>query len=303
MALINHAKREINAKIVYFGREGVGKSSSLQYIYDRIKPSLRGDLRSPSTSGDPLLFFDFSPFENPVFGDYRIRFHVYTLPGKVVNPAAWKMTLKGADGLVIVADASPEHSVAAQASISELRSFLAAYGVGLNDIPCVLQLNKCCVPGSLPAPGTEAAFNLPKMQVCFSDSESGEGVLETLSLLSREIMTRIRQDEALQVVERDVMPETENDAEVSAALVSLEMKSDAVVNESIQVNEEKTLPTAVVHEEGDEQLLQVVMAGESAVCNDGVLRIPLKFTLSGRSRRLVISIAIDESEDHVPIGA
>ncbi|MDA8427834.1 MAG: hypothetical protein M0T70_01115 [Geobacteraceae bacterium] len=248
------------------------------------------------------MFFDFSPFENPVFGDYRIRFHVYTLPGKVVNPAAWKMTLKGADGVVIVADASPEHAAAAQASISELRSFLAAYGVGLNDIPCVIQLNERSVPGRLPASGTAAALNLPKMQACFSDSESGEGVLETLSLLSREIMTRIRQDDVLQGVERDVMPEIEDDAEVSAALVSLEMKPDAAVNESILMNEEKTLPMAVVHDEGDEPF-QVVMAEEGAVCNDGVVRIPLEFTLRGNSRRLVISIAIDDSEQHVPIKA
>src|SRR6185369_236006 len=120
MAIINHAKREINAKIVYYGREGVGKRNSLQYIYDRIKPSLRGDLKSPSASGDALFFFDCSPFENPVFGEYRIRFHVYTLPGKVANPAAWKMTLKGTDGLVIVADAAPEHAAAERESISAL---------------------------------------------------------------------------------------------------------------------------------------------------------------------------------------
>jgi len=62
MALINHAKREINAKIVYYGLEGVGKRTSLQYIFDRKKPSLRGDLKSPSSNGHSLFLFEFSPF-------------------------------------------------------------------------------------------------------------------------------------------------------------------------------------------------------------------------------------------------
>ena len=93
MAIINNAKREINAKIVYYGHEGAGKGTSLRYLYGRIKPSLRGELKTLLASGGSLLFFDFSPFEQTVFGGYRIRFHIYTLPGKVNNPAAWKMTL------------------------------------------------------------------------------------------------------------------------------------------------------------------------------------------------------------------
>jgi signal recognition particle receptor subunit beta len=267
MALINHAKREINAKIVYYGREGAGKRSSLQYIYDRIKPSLRGELKSPSGSGDSLFFFDFSPFENPVFDTYRIRFHVYTLPGKVANPAAWKMTLKGADGLVIVADASPEQENDARESISTLRDFLAAYGVGLHDIPCVLQLTKSNRSHHSSAAEMAAALDLTHIRVCLSDTASGEGVLETLSLLSREIMTRIGQDDALRAPECGVTP--------AGAL------EDTAVKPSAGPEEER-------------ELLQVVLVGEGAVCREGVVRVPLEFTLAGTTRRLVVSIAIDQ---------
>ena len=292
MALINHAKREINAKIVYYGREGSGKRSSLQYIYDRIKPSLRGDLKSPSASGDSLFFFDFSPFENPVFGDYHIRFHVYTLPGKVTNPAAWKMTLKGADGVVIVADSSPELATAARESISTLRGFLAAYGVGLHDVPCILQLDKGSSSRQSSTAVMAAALDLPDMQVCLFDAVSGEGVLETLSLLSREIMTRIGQDAALRVIEGDVTPEAGDDPEEFAARLTHEMKSDGSVNESIQVLEEKSPLPAVEHKGGREQL-QVTLAGEGAACNEGVVRVPLEFTLAGATHRLIVSIAVD----------
>ena len=94
MAIVNHTKREINAKIVYYGPEGAGKGTSLRYVYDRIKTSLRGELKILPTAGSALLFFDFSPFEQPVFNGYRIRFHIYTLQGKVANPAAWRNVLR-----------------------------------------------------------------------------------------------------------------------------------------------------------------------------------------------------------------
>jgi signal recognition particle receptor subunit beta len=294
MALINHAKREINAKIVYYGREGAGKRSSLQYIYDRIKPSLRGELKSPSGSGDSLFFFDFSPFENPVFDTYRIRFHVYTLPGKVANPAAWKMTLKGADGLVIVADASPEQENDARESISTLRDFLAAYGVGFHDIPCVLQLTKSNRSLHSSAAEMAAALDLTHIRVCLSDTASGEGVLETLSLLSREIMTRIGQDDALRAPECGVTPAGAlEDTEEFTALLAGDKDSAGSVNESIQVHEDTAVKPSAGPEE-ERELLQVVLAGEGAVCHEGVVRVPLEFTFAGTTRRLVVSIAIDQ---------
>lgn len=293
MALINHAKREINAKIVYYGPEGTGKRSSLQYIYDRIRPSLRGELKTPSASADALFFFDFSPFENPVFGNYRLRFQVYTLPGKVANPAAWKMTLKGADGLVIVADAAPEHAGSARESLSALRGFLAAYGVGFHDIPSVLQLNKAGIPLNTSTAEMAMSLDLPNIPVCLSDPPSGEGVLEALSLLSREIMNHIGQSDALQQEELEIMPEAGDDAEVTAALLSLDMKSESQVNKSIQVAEEKGSLPVVAHG-GDFDQLRVVLAGDGVVFNEGVVRVPLEFSLGGAKRRLVMTIAIDQ---------
>jgi signal recognition particle receptor subunit beta len=291
MALINHAKREINAKIVYYGREGIGKRSSLQYIYDRIKPSLRGNLKSPSATGDSLFFFDFSPFENPVFGDYRIRFHVYTLPGKVANPAAWKMTLKGADGLVIVVDASPEYVDAERESISVLRGFLEAYGVGLYDIPCVLQLNRGSSPHNTSIPGMAAHLNLPNVQVCVSDPASGEGVLESLSRLSRVIMTRIGQDDALRAVEGETRTVDRADTEEPDALLSLGEKEDGAADGSVQVMDNTSSLAALAHDGGNQ--LQVVLTGEGVSCNDGIIRVPLEFAHGGSTCRLVVSIAVD----------
>jgi|SRR5450631_1775717 len=295
MAIINHAKREINAKIVYYGREGAGKRVSLQYLYDRIKPSLRGELKTVPASGDSLLFFDFSPFEHPVYGGYRIRFHIYSLTGTVTNPAAWKMTLKGADGVMIVADSSPETLPVTRESISRLREFLAGYGVGLHDIPCVLQLNRIGSNWRSPEAGIAVELDVPDIQTCFSESGSGEGVLEALSLLSRDIMARIGQEDTLRVGGRRETSEVGTGADESLPIIPPELEERLTKPESILSSSEGSTLCSVSQEEGAavRECLQVALAGAGAVFSDGAVRIPLEITLGGASRRLLVSIAIE----------
>jgi len=297
MALINHAKREINAKIVYYGPEGVGKRVSLMYLYDRIKPSLRGELKTVPASGDSLLFFDFSPFEHPVFGGYRIRFHMYSLTGAVTNPAAWKMTLKGADGVVIIADPSPDKVPATRESISRLRGYLAAYGIGLHDIPCVLQINGVGSHGRSAEAGIAGKLDLPDMRTCFSEAGSDGGVLEALSLLSRDIMARIGQDDALRTEGRTITSEVERAADDSPVPIPLETENLLLKPEPVQPIAEGSSWYAERQEDGgaDPERLQVALAGEVAVCSDGAVRIPLEISLAGASRRLVVSIAIEQA--------
>jgi len=292
MALVNHAKREINAKIVYYGHEGVGKRASLQYVYDRIKPSLRGELKSQSTGGNSLLFFDFSPFEKPVFGGYRVRFHMYSLTGMVANPAAWKMTLKGADGLVIVADAAPEKLPGGRENISQLRDFLGAYGAGLHDIPCVLQLNRT---GSEPqgnATVTAADLGVPDMPACISRTTSGEGILETLSQLSREIVVRIGQSDALRKPACDEASCGDGESGITGGDELPD--SDALLN---QPDSSRSLNALSGMDPGKSaktpEVLQVTLAGSGAEIVDGIMRVPLEIAVGGAVRRLVVSISVD----------
>lgn len=196
MALVNHAKKEINAKIVYYGAAGCGKRTALTYIYSRIKPSLRGELKNVPAGSDNLLLFDFSPFEAPLPNGYRFRLHVYTLTGTVTNPATWKMTLKGADGIMVMVNPAAGHEAGNRESVAQLRDFLSAYGVNLHETPAVLQLNSFAHDNApLDAQQLAEALDLATLTPCCSNAARGEGLLEALTTLSRQILDRVNPGE------------------------------------------------------------------------------------------------------------
>lgn len=291
MAIVNHAKREINAKIVYFGHEGSGKGTSLRYVYDRIKPSLRGDMKVMPTAGSTLLFFDFSPFEHPLFDGYRIRFHIYTLQGKVANSAAWKMTLKGTDGLVLVADASAGSVSAARQSLSQLREFLNAYGVGLDDIPLVLQLNKADLAGRVEASDAASMLGLAECSACLTSAVSGDGVLEVLTTLSRSIMERLKPggDTSKDVRAGGGSPAEEAYDTVQQVGSSSEVEIPAAVPPSVRLASEEA--RGPVDQPGDAALL-VNVAAEGVCVEGSTVRIPLEVARPGGMQRLVVTVTV-----------
>lgn len=190
MAVINHAKREINAKIVYYGPAASGKGSLFRYIHQRIKPNLCGPLKSMPAGGDNLLFFDYLPFEQAALDGYQIRFHLYTLTGPVANPGTWKMVLKGLDGLALVAEAGKEQDSVTQQALRTLQAVLAGHGRDLRQLPCVLISSKAERIESQAAAGWGA--NLGDFPTVRSSSQTGEGVVQALATLSQMIVQQLR---------------------------------------------------------------------------------------------------------------
>lgn len=273
MALVNHAKKEINAKIVYFGPAGCGKSAALSYIYSRIKPSLRGELKSVPAGADNLQFFDFSPFETPLPHGYRVRLHVYTLTGAVTNPATWKMTLKGADGIIIMVNPSVEHAAETRESVSQLRDFLSAYGVGLHETPVVLQLNSIS-QGDRPDDMAEiaAVLDLSTVTTCRSNSSCGEGLLEALTTLSRLVLDRV-----------SVMDE-QPDAEIASPLPAEVETTGPARPDMTETHRE------MQHTNGSPQ---IALLSHEVVPAGGTIRIPLEITQGDTTRRLVVTVTVD----------
>ena len=191
MAVINHAKREINVKIVYFGPPGCGKGELFHFIHQRIKPSLCGPLKTMPAGQDSLLFFDYIPFETSSLDGYRIRFHLYTMTGPVANPGTWKMTLKGVDGIALVTNGGASGGDDATDSLRVLRSMLTSYGKELHRLPRVW----------LPSDSVDSSDGAAEFVACFDASRTvtcsagtGEGVLQSLALLSQEVLQALRDE-------------------------------------------------------------------------------------------------------------
>lgn len=261
MALINKAKREINAKIVYYGCPGVGKQLSLRYIYDRLKPALRGEFKNMASMGDSLQFFDFTPFESKMFGDYRLCFHVYTLTGEVNNPANWKMTLKGADGIVFVTNNSPETLHNSKSSLATLRDFFSSYGRSLNEVPLVQQICKSPAHENLNSDYISKELALPGVTAFTAEPTSGFGILETLSELSQMILKKIGQE----IIE----PVKQEHTSQASITISAEAEPEPV--------------TASETEQEHEQEISTVT-------------IPLQLTVAGKKRRFKVTVSLYEEE-------
>ena len=83
MSFINYASREINCKIVYYGPGLCGKTTNLQFIYQKTSPEAKGKMISLATETERTLFFDFLPLALGEIRGFKTRFHLYTVPGQV----------------------------------------------------------------------------------------------------------------------------------------------------------------------------------------------------------------------------
>jgi len=180
MTFINYAAREINCKIVYYGPGLGGKTTNIQFIYDKTGNGAKGKLISLATETERTLFFDFLPIELGTIRGFKTRFHLYTVPGQVFYDASRKLILKGVDGVVFVADSQEPRMDANVESIRNLRSNLRDHGYSLEKVPYVLQLNKRDLPSALPVPQLVHALRVKDEPVFEAIAPKGVGVFETL---------------------------------------------------------------------------------------------------------------------------
>jgi GTPase SAR1 family protein len=189
MALVNHTTREINAKIVYYGPGLSGKTTNIHFIYHRISPTQRGKLISLATEMDRTLFFDFLPVELGSVKGYRVRFHLYTVPGQVFYNATRKLVLKGADGVIFVADSQRAMLDADLESLANLHDNFSDMGIDLSDFPFVLQFNKRDLRDVMTLEEINAKLN-PRMVVPYYEAVAmtGDGVLRTFAAISKLVL-------------------------------------------------------------------------------------------------------------------
>ncbi len=192
MSFINYLSREINCKIVYYGPGLCGKTTNLQFIYQKTNPEAKGKMISLATETERTLFFDFLPLALGEIRGFKTRFHLYTVPGQVFYDASRKLILKGVDGVVFVADSQIARMEANIESIENLRTNLAEQGYSLDKIPYVIQYNKRDMPNIASIEELQATLNpgnVPYYEAC---AASGEGVFETLKAVAKLVLTELK---------------------------------------------------------------------------------------------------------------
>ena len=193
MSFINYSSREINCKIVYYGPGLCGKTTNLQYIYERTNPEAKGKMISLATETERTLFFDFLPLTLGEVRGFKTRFHLYTVPGQVFYDASRKLILKGVDGVIFVADSQVERMDANVESVENLVINLKSQGYDLLAIPYVLQLNKRDLPNVVDAEEMRRQLmrKNPSEPVFEAVAARGVGVFETLKGVAKLVLSEL----------------------------------------------------------------------------------------------------------------
>ncbi len=194
MSFINYSSREINCKIVYYGPGLCGKTTNLQFIYNKTNPDVKGKMISLATETERTLFFDFLPLALGQIRGFKTRFHLYTVPGQVFYDASRKLILKGVDGVVFVADSQIERMEANIESFDNLRVNLAEQGYEMEKISTVVQYNKRDLPNAASLEEMKKLLNpdgkLAEFEAC---ATTGQGVFETLKAVARGVLRDLKQ--------------------------------------------------------------------------------------------------------------
>ena len=184
MVLFNYALKELTAKIVYYGPGLSGKTTNLQYIHEELPIKNKGRMLTLATETDRTLYFDFLPVDAGIVRGIKTRVQLYTVPGQVFYNATRRMVLKGADGVVFVADSQQSMKEANLESLENLHENLTAHDLKLEDMPMVMQFNKRDLEhiGTIEAMNDEInTLNVPFYEAVAKD---GVGVEETLQAIS-----------------------------------------------------------------------------------------------------------------------
>ena len=192
MSFINYAAREINVKIVFYGPGLCGKTTNLQYIYEKSSPQQKGKLISLATETDRTLFFDFLPLDLGAVRGFKTRFHLYTVPGQVFYDASRKLILKGVDGVVFVADSQEARMDANVESLSNLEDNLSENGFDLKTVPYVLQFNKRDLPSAMLVDDMYRLLNFKGEPTFEAVATKGNGVFETLKAVAKQVLYELR---------------------------------------------------------------------------------------------------------------
>jgi signal recognition particle receptor subunit beta len=193
MVFFNYALRKLNAKIVYYGPGLCGKTTNLVWIHDHFEGGDRGKMISLATEGDRTIFFDLLPLEIGSIRGMDVTLQLYTVPGQVHYNSTRQLVLRGADGVVFVADSQRAMHSSNTDSFKNLQENLLLQGISLDGFPHVLQFNKRDLRDLVPVEELNDEINHYSVPIFEATATDGVGVQETLEGIVKLVMRNLRQ--------------------------------------------------------------------------------------------------------------
>ncbi len=192
MVLINKALNEVTVKLVYYGPGLCGKTTNLEKIYANPKLDNKGKMISMSTETDRTLFFDFMPMELGTIGGQKVRVQIYTVPGQVFYDATRKLVLRGADGVVFVADSQESMRDSNIDSLENLKTNLRINRIDPEKVALVYQCNKRDLPNVASVEEMSAYMQTGSAPVVEAAAIKGTGVTATLRAAVARILDNLK---------------------------------------------------------------------------------------------------------------
>ncbi len=191
---INWQLRQINLKVVYYGPALSGKTTNLEQIHARIDPTRRSDLVSLKTYEDRTLYFDFLQLELGKINGLTPKIQLYTVPGQAFYEASRKLVLRGADGIVFVADSGSNRINDNIESWQNMKKHLVTLNLNPDEIPVIVQFNKQDLPNALPPPFMQNILNCQANKNIAAIANMGEGVFDTLKAIITGVVVNIQKE-------------------------------------------------------------------------------------------------------------
>lgn len=191
---VNWQLRELNLKIVYYGPALSGKTTNLEQVHAKVNPARRGELISLKTQEDRTLYFDFLQIELGKISGLTPKIHLYTVPGQTYYEASRKLVLRGADGVVFVADSAPNRLRANLESWQNLNSHLTSFDLSIATIPLVVQFNKRDLPNAVAPSILKNVLRLNGKPTFDAVATQGKGVFETLKTIINGVVKQVQKE-------------------------------------------------------------------------------------------------------------
>jgi signal recognition particle receptor subunit beta len=134
----------VHIKIVFYGPSLSGKTTALRWLFANVRSLSKGKIVEISDELGRTTFFDFVP----VTASEKIVFDVFTVAGQRRHASSRIKVLRDCDGIIFMADSTPETMNENLASVQELRIALGTDRMAT--IPIIVALNKRDLPNALP---------------------------------------------------------------------------------------------------------------------------------------------------------